>query len=52
MRSCSNMAASAPIFVAERIGALAVKGNIEWRETWKQITHRMDQFMKGPNSLS
>jgi len=42
--------ANAPAFIAERIGALAIKGDLEGVETWKQIAHRMDQLMTQPGS--
>lgn len=42
----------APTFVAKRIGALAVKGDVEGVKTWKQIAHRMAQLMRRPASLS
>lgn len=40
---------AAPTFVAERIGALVVAGDMDGVEAWKQIAARMDRIMRpGP----
>lgn len=36
----------APVFVAERIGALALAGDSDGIATWKAIASRLDQLMK------
>ena len=35
----------APLFVAERIGALALTGDSDGIATWKAIASRLDQLM-------
>jgi hypothetical protein len=37
----------APSFVAERIGALALAGDIDGIERWKAIAARLDQLYEG-----
>lgn len=34
----------APVFVAERIGALALAGDMEGVERWRQIAAQLDQL--------
>jgi len=43
---------NAPAFVAERIGTLALAGDVEGVEAWKLIAHRLDQLMRRPGLLS
>lgn len=38
----------APLKVAERIGVLAVKGNMAGVALWKDIARRMDMMMRCP----
>lgn len=40
----------APVFVAERIGALALAGDAGGLETWKAIASKMDQIARRPES--
>ena len=40
----------APVFVAERIGALAVAGDLAGVETWKAIAARMDELSRSVTS--
>lgn len=36
----------APVFVAERIGALALSGDMEGVRTWRAIARRVDQLQR------
>ena len=40
----------APVFVAERIGALALAGDAAGVETWRAIASKMDQILPRPES--
>ena len=40
----------APVFVAERIGQLALDGDREGVQTWKAIAHRIDALVSGANT--
>jgi hypothetical protein len=40
----------APIFVAERIGALALAGDSDGIATWKAIASRLDQLINPKSS--
>ena len=40
----------APVFVAERVGALALAGDAAGVETWKAIASKMDQILRPPSS--
>jgi len=46
-RVLSQHGDSAPIFVAQRIGALAVAGDQAGVDVWKAIAVRMDLLMRG-----
>lgn len=45
-----NHGEGAPVFVAERIGALALAGDMEGIAAWKAIASRVDQLMKPPRN--
>ena len=40
----------APVFVAERIGALVVAGDVAGMETWKAIAARINELSESPTS--
>jgi hypothetical protein len=37
----------APLFVAERVGALALAGEVPGVDRWRKIAARMDQLIRG-----
>ncbi len=43
---------AAPVFVAERIGALVLEGDVEGIATWKAIAARLHQLRRQPERLS
>jgi hypothetical protein len=47
-----NHGERAPVFVAERIGALALAGDADGLATWRAIASRMDQLRAPPDTLS
>lgn len=40
----------APVFVPERIGALALAGDLAGVEAWKAIASKMDRILRSPES--
>jgi hypothetical protein len=43
---------AAPVFVAARIGALVLEGDVEGIATWKAIAARLQQLRRQPERLS